>query len=68
MSCDQLQYGVSLGILQAVAQRDVAYENIMSQPLVELLALAEALDIAQQVFATCTVGHNGTWNLQQSQI
>lgn len=34
---------------RAVAQRDVAYENIMSQPLVELQALAEVLDIAQQV-------------------
>ena len=53
-------------MLQAVAQRDVDYENIMSQPLVELQTLAEILDIAQQVLATC-IGHDhDTLNLQQS--
>ena len=57
---------LSPGVLQAVAQRDVAYENLMSQPLVELQALAEALDIAQQVLAICIAGDHNTLNLQQS--
>ena len=48
LSLSKLTLGAWLWI-QAVAHRDVAYEDIMGQPQVELQALAEAMHIAKQV-------------------
>lgn len=36
-------------LLQAVAEKDVAYERIMSEPTVQLQMLADALDIGDKV-------------------
>ena len=42
--------------MQELAHRDVAFENIMSQPEVELHALAEQLDLVHQARPAWAVG------------